>query len=391
MGIQESTKRLYAGHAFHQALTELGYKSEQFVIKDMTNAETLIAMAGDNQVGDMSTNDPIKLKAISVELQKMEVNIERMGYSMKEINAMQPRREVVEDDPPEVQERVITKTGDLWHLGKHRVLCGDSTVAGDVERVMGGEKADICVTSPPYFNQRPEYSQFESYAEYNRFLESALSNVKQIAGLPFVLVWNTGDNQPDCLPMVADQTVLIHELGFTYLDTIVWRKAGAVYSIPRSAHIRTNQKYYPALCWEPIIVFRLGETMPAFDISDVEAVSSWGMNVWEMNQVVGSEQSKIGHPAIYPVELAFRSQMSYSSRDSMVYDPFLGSGTTLIAADQLDRVCFGIEISPRYCDVIVKRYINHSRFDAAGVSVERGGKTLTWEQAERKSQLPKVV
>jgi 23S rRNA G2445 N2-methylase RlmL len=76
---------------------------------------------------------------------------------------------------------------------------------------------------------------------------------------------------------------------------------------------------------------------------------------------------------------------------AIIADPFLGSGTTLIAAAQLERICYGLEIAPKYCDVIVKRYMNHSLFDSAGVSVERKGATLSWEQAERLSKLPKVV
>ena len=159
--------------------------------------------------------------------------------------------------------------------------------------------------------------------------------------------------------MVADQTVLIHSKGFTYLDTIIWKKSGAVYSIPRSAHIREHQYFYPALQWEPIIIFRLGE-MPKFNLNDIDEVSKWHQNVWELSQVVGSQQKKIGHPAIFPLKLPYRILKSYSQRNNQVYDPFLGSGTTLIAAEQTGRICYGMEIAPRYCDVVCRRYFDYT-------------------------------
>jgi len=134
-----------------------------------------------------------------------------------------------------------------------------------------------------------------------------------------VLAWNTGDNQPDCLPMIADQTVMLNSTGLTYLEMIVWRKSGAVYSIPRSAHIRTHHKFYPALCWEPVIIFKNGK-LSSFDSDDEDAVSKYGINVWDIPQVVGLQQTKTGHPAMFPVELASRVIRAYSTRGRRTYD-----------------------------------------------------------------------
>lgn len=238
----------------------------------------------------------------------------------------------------------------------HRLIVGDCTDANTVHRLVDGPKANLVVTSPPYFNQRPEYAIFASYDAYNAFLAGVIATTMDVmAGEPFILAWNTGDNQPDCLPMIADQTVMIHGTGLTYLDTIIWKKAGAAYSIPRSAHIRTHNYFYPALAWEPIVVFRKGDTMPKFEAADADKVSAFGINVWEINQVVGSEQDKLGHPAIYPLELAERVIMAYSTRDAVVYDPFLGSGTTMLAAERLGRRGFGIELLPKYAAVICER------------------------------------
>ncbi len=104
MGIQKSTRILYKGHGVYEALLNLRCIEADFVVKDLSDAETLALLARDNALSDMSTNDPVKLKAISVELVEMNVPIQRMGYTLKEITAMQPRKEVTEDEPPAVSE-----------------------------------------------------------------------------------------------------------------------------------------------------------------------------------------------------------------------------------------------------------------------------------------------
>ncbi len=130
MAIQISRKRLYKGHAVYEALSGIGVTHADFVVKELTDAETLALLARDNALSDMSTNDFPKLKEISVKLEKMDVPIERMGQtleSMKELESDWAKSEadnrvIEEDDPPEVSEGpTTTQTGDLWHLGKHRV------------------------------------------------------------------------------------------------------------------------------------------------------------------------------------------------------------------------------------------------------------------------------
>lgn len=278
-----------------------------------------------------------------------------VGFESKELDKIFQLDTAEADDVPDARPTTDIKAGDIFTLGRHRVMCGDSTKREDVERLMDGKKADMVVTSPPYFNQRPEYAIFKTYDAYNNFLKEVVLNIKSIANNSFILCWNTGDNQPDCLPMIADQTCLIHSHGFDYIETIIWKKAGAVYSIPRSAHIRTNQHYYPAICWEPIIIFRIGKH-PQFEASDCDFVSSFGTNHWEMNQVIGSQQEKIGHPAIFPLEIPIRCLSAYSKKEAVCFEPFCGSGSTLIACEQTNRICYGMEIDPIYCQVIVDRW-----------------------------------
>ncbi|MBI5588075.1 MAG: DNA modification methylase [Deltaproteobacteria bacterium] len=278
---------------------------------------------------------------------------------------------IEKEEIPDVPVVPKTKKGDLYILGRHRLLCGNSTDMMDVERLMDGKKANLVITSPPYFNQR-EYSFWESYEAFLKDMEKVILNIKKIVKEPYAVCWNTGDSVTDRLDIPADESALFTKAGFLYRDKMAWIKAGAVLSIPRNGHIG-NGRYFPALAWEPILVFT-GEKHPEFELSDISEVNGFFKNVWEINQVVGSEQKKIGHTALFPVELARRCFLAYSKKGAICYEPFYGGGTTLIAAEKTGRVCYGMELDPGYCDVIVSRYVN-----LTGGAVVLNGKKVNWK------------
>ena len=158
---------------------------------------------------------------------------------------------------------------------------------------------------------------------------------------------------------------------------------------PRDYRIMAGAKdfvqYRPTaiqFAWDPILFWYLGKPT----VEPQAGRRDWFVS--KTSRFVLEEST--GHPCPRPIDICGYI-IQECSEVGAVLDPFLGSGTTLIAADQLDRICYGLEIAPKYCDVIVKRYINHSMFGSAGVSVERNGETLSWEEAERKSKLPKVI
>jgi DNA modification methylase len=368
---------LYKGHAVYEALNGLGVQEADFVVKDLTDAETLALLARDNALSDMSTNDPVKLKAISVELVEMNVPIQRMGYTLKEITSMQPRKEVVEDEPPAVsEEKPVTKTGDLWTLGNHRLLCGDSTRKEDVERVMGGEKAVLMATDPPYgcnvgnsgfTSQRDnidaiDADEFEG-REMQDFLELVFSAV--VPSLTDNCAWylwhaHLLQGYFAAAAAAAAAGVIIHR-------QIIWKKDMFIFG-RGDYHQRHEPCFYG---------WRKGNRPEFYGERNQDTV-------WEVDRKV--KRSEVGHPTAKPIELFAIPMRNHMVAGEVCCDPFLGSGSQLIAADQLDRICYGIEIAPKYCDVIIKRYINHVGSDEH-VSVERKGKTMTWKQA----QLPKVV
>lgn len=357
MGIQRSTRRLYKGHGVYEALLGLQCVEADFVVKDLTDAETLALLARDNALSDMSSNDPVKLKAISVELQEMGVNIERMGYTMKEITAMQPAKEVVEDDPPEVSEdEPITQTGDLWLLGDHRVLCGDSTVSEDVERVMGGEKADMVFTDPPY-NVQIDYDTHVDDLSADEWEAFTLSWYNICRGLSEQVLFTPGTGR-----------------GMGHPNFQLWYKIAPpdwiICWIKKNAVVHSSLGGFNN--WEPIFFYGKPKRKIPQDIYDIPIT---------VQADVADEHGNKLHPTPKQVKLWAAVIEDFTEDGGLVCDPFLGSGTTLIAADQLNRKCYGLEIAPKYCDVIVKRYINHVG-SSANVFVERDGKRLSWDEVQ---------
>lgn len=254
------------------------------------------------------------------------------------------------DRAAELLEKWKVETGDLWQIGEHRLLCGDSTKREDVERVMGGEEASLVITSPPYFNQR-EYSQWEEYEDYLLFVS------KIVDALPMaddcVLGVNIGSDEPARRWMPSDWWGIMRDADYLYRECIAWVKAAAVWSVPRSMHINKGH-YFPAQRWEVILVGSKGKH-PKFEINDVAKVREFDENVWNIGVVTGGEQKTLGHNAPFPVEIPERFIMAYTTKDKLIFEPFIGSGTTIVACQNLGRRGRGIEISPAYCAVTLER------------------------------------
>lgn len=257
-------------------------------------------------------------------------------------------------DIPSVPASTDIVPGDLVKLGNHLVLCGDSTSRQDVLKVTEGQYADLCVTSPPYYNQR-EYSSWDTYSDYIQFLDDVIGNIRSIANPDsFVCCWNMGSSEKDNEFTPADNYFQFLNHGFKWIDWIVWVKNSSSWTIRRSQHIDSGH-YIPAIRWESICVYLLG-SRPKFDLRDLSKVKEWQDNVWSLQKVTGQEQKKIGHPAMYPLEIPYRCILSYTQPGCLVFDPFLGSGQTLLAAEQTGRRCIGIEVNPGYVEVIARRW-----------------------------------
>jgi DNA modification methylase len=261
-------------------------------------------------------------------------------------------KEIEEDEVPEVPVDPITKPGDLWILGEHRLLCGDSTKAEDVGRLMAGAKADLCFTSPPYNSKdggyKTDYSgktkKFYNHQcddrtedEWVEFCNNVLSLVSShLESEDSPVIWNVMYTA-HCRSGYG-RTMFAGAHGLSVKETICWDKGAGFPTASRGILSRN---------WELVFVLSKGNK---YTTTQGENEPRWAK--WDIPRPKQQEE----HKATFPVDLAARAMCDFGAKGDSVYEPFCGSGTTLIAAEQLGRKCYGMEISPQYCDVIVKRW-----------------------------------
>jgi DNA modification methylase len=268
--------------------------------------------------------------------------------------------EAVEDDfdatPPEEAKTVL---GDLYEIGEHRLLCGDSTDSDAVERLMDGKKADIVFTSPPYnsntvagfekdggktgLKSQPLYINNETdnktSEDYIQFNADIFNTIKTIASVDLVILYNINYNRnsPDDFIDVVNRGREV----FSLVETIIWEKSMAI-SLAGNNLTRI---------FEFIFVFFNGKDKPKMNKTHSNECVK---NLWKISNVGANQES---HKACFPVKLVEQGINLYSKDGAILYEPFTGSGTTMVAAHQLKRKCYGMELEPKYCDVIVKRMI----------------------------------
>ena len=283
------------------------------------------------------------LKDILEEIDTGDLDMEITGFGMDEIALMMEdaHPEITEDEVPEVPVDAITKPGDLWLLGEHRVLCGDSTKAEDVSKLNDGQAPAIMITDPPYGVQYDaNWRNKAKRADGTPIGASAIGKVENDQRADWTDSWKLflGDvayiwHAGLFAPIVAKG---LNDSGFELRAQIIWAKNN--FAIGRGDY---HWKHEP--CWYAV---RKGKT--ANTTGDRTQTT-----LWEINK---PQKSDTGHSTQKPIECMARPIKNHNF--DLIYDPFLGSGTTLIAAEQLGRKCYGMEISPNYCDVIVKRWEN---------------------------------
>lgn len=242
-----------------------------------------------------------------------------------------------EDEVPEIDDSpAITKMGDLFTLGKHRLLCGDATKEGDVKRLMGGKKADMVFTDPPYgMNLDTDFSEMVGIGKGNKYQKVKGDDKEYDPSHLFrdfdyckeIFLWG-GDYFAERLPNRNDGS------------WIVWDKT--------EGGIRTNTAYDKMfgsnfeLCW-----------------SRNKHKRAMARVLWKGIFGLSKEDTKKRiHPTQKPLRLCGWFITKFSEDDNLIIDVFLGSGSTLIACEKLNRICYGMEIEPKYCDVIITRYSN---------------------------------
>jgi DNA modification methylase len=317
---------------------------------DVTPEEELRILVVDNRTTRIGQDDTTKITDILAELANTPIGLDGTGYSAGALDALidsltgTGEPEELLTDPDEVPEVVETRCqpGDLWILGSHRLLCGDSTKVDDVERLMCGAKADMMFTDPPYGVDYSGGIQFtkdgQSVKNNREKLENDNSTAIYSDFLPVALAYVDGP----CYMWFADSKGLevynaIHNNGCEIHALIIWNKTNATYAAMNAQY---KERKEPCLYFKP-----KGSTLRWCG-------STTESTVWDQARDGINEF----HPTQKPVALALKAIGNHDAKT--VLEMFTGSGSTLLAAEQLGRKCYGMEISPKYCDVIIQRWEN---------------------------------
>lgn len=348
---------IIAGHTRWKAAQKLDLERVPVIMIEMSDAKRRAFAVADNKTAEIADWDSPKLKEVLEELRSEDIDIQSLGFSDEEIRRLILDEDGDENTMPEVDSAsAVTRPGDLYVLGDHSLLCGDSRDRDSIRRLIEDRVIDHVFGGPPYFNQR-DYSHWDEYTAYLEDMRKIIQNCYDILKDGAVCVWNIANGCSTHHDHVSHHSRLFEESGFQYLDNIIWKKTGANYAIPRNFHILRNSCYYPALEWEALLVYQKPGDMPKITREGRDYMSKYHTNVWEIPAVT-NQMEQFGHPAVCPVEIPYRSTQAYSSSGASVFEPFGGSGTTLIAAEKASRKAYVMELNPAYCDVIVNRWEN---------------------------------
>lgn len=353
--------KIIAGHTTFAAAVAEGYKEVpcSFADKDgvpLTEAQEIGYSIMDNRTGEYAKWEPVKLEAklakaelLSADIGSATHGLDRAQLGFKKTPVVDPK----DDDVPEAIP--VCKPGDIWSLGKHRLMCGDSTNEANIRSLMNGSVVDCTVTSPPY-NVGLKYNQHndnQSDSDYVNMLRKVVMNLRTVASENYCLLWNVGIT-PLSLHLSLHLSLLREY--FKIKRAIAWVKSG-ITGPPVFYHTKNNpvvKNYHPGYGWEAILCCHLNnDAIKGTRLIPQEILDDCATDVWQIAQH-GSASEQSGHPGAFPVMLAER--IIYLYAEHSVFDPFLGSGSTIIACEKTDRIGFGMEIDPLYCDQVIARW-----------------------------------
>jgi len=352
-----------AGHGRLVGAKAEGYSEVPCVfVDDLTEAQKKAYILADNRYAEDAGWDSELLKVEMESLQELGFDVSLTGFDEKEIASLfDTDSEGEEDDfdvEAELKKPTFSKEGDIWHLGPHTVICGDSTEPETYKKLLGDKKVNLVCTDPPYFVAlessvgKIKNDDLDDKKGYE-FLKKAFDNFKEAMA-------------KDASIYVFYATMKARVFYDAYEDAGFKVGAGLIWRKPRAPLMRTDWKFNS----EPII---WGWRKDGKHIWYGDQKQT---NVFEFDGIKNAKEDGCGHPSSKPVPLIAYLIKQCTQTNGMVLDGFLGSASTLIACEQLGRVCFGIELEPKFVDVAVERF--RASNATAEVYVERDGEKITY-------------
>lgn len=355
---------IIAGHGRLLAAREEGYKEVPCVFADhLSEAQKKAYIIADNRMALDAGWDEELLRIEIEALQADAFDLALTGFDEKELSKLFDDGNETEDDDFNVEEELkkpcFSRAGDVWTLGRHRLVCGDSTKPEAYEILMQGRKANLVVTDPPYnvnYEGTAGKIQNDNMAseKFFDFLFDAFSNMEKVMADDASIYVFHADTEGLNFRKAFDAA------GFYLSGCCIWKKPSLVLG-------RSPYQWIHEPC-----LFGWKKSGKHQWYSDRKQTT-----VWEFEKT----KKNTDHPTMKPIPLLSYPIANSSMSNTLVLDPFGGSGSTLIACEQMDRSCNTIELDEKYCDVIVRRYIEF-KGSSEGVTVLRNGAELKFEDVE---------
>ena len=345
--LRDGTLEIIGGHQRVTAAQEMGIAEVPVVVIDVSEVDAMILNEALNRIHGTWDEPQLALHQAAISLLGGDLTL--TGFTASELLHISGGKTGLTDpdDVPDPPPEPITKTGDLWQCGTHRLLCGDATKPEDVERLMAGEKAALMATDPTYLvNYRggshpqsrvnraevkdkhwDDYHDPEMAVEF--FAKFLRLGLEHLAPNSAIYQWHANMRQG-----LVQQAW--HECGLLVHQVIIWAKS-------RGVRTHSHYMWQHEPCFYGWVEGKQPSSKPPPNVT----------TVWNVDQRGDSDNI---HPTQKPVELFERPISYHTEADEVCYEPFLGSGTTMIACERLGRRCYGMEIGPHYVDVAVKRW-----------------------------------
>ena len=360
-----TTGHVVGGHQRLTVLRDLGVTEVDCVVVEMDREkEKALNIALNKISGEW---DKEKLALLIADLQGTEFDVSLTGFDPAEIDDLfkDTVKDAVKDDEfdvaSELENPPFSKPGDVWKLGRHRLICGDSTKPETFELLMGEHKANLVITDPPYnVNYEGGAGKIKNDnmqdAAFYDFLLTAFQNTEEVmADDASIYVFHADTEGLNFRKAFADA-------GFYLSGCCIWKKQSLV--LGRSPYQWQH---------EPVLFGWKKKGKHSWYTGRKEST------IWEFDK----PKKNGDHPTMKPIPLLAYPIMNSSMSNTIVLDPFGGSGSTLIACEQTDRICYTIELDEKFCDVIVRRYIEQVG-SAAGITVMRDGLIYSYDEVAPK-------
>ncbi len=351
---------IICGHTRLLASKKLGLAEVPVhIAENLSAAQVKAYRLMDNRSHEEASWDFDLLGPELAELKGLDFDLDLTGFNSGEYEKflIDPNDDDRANSVPELHAHPVSTAGDVWLCGKHRVLCGDSTSVESVRALLGERKPQLMVTDPPYgieldseWRDRaglngcgPAESSYMKHRTEGHTNTSISSDTRAdwsqafelVPSLQMAYVWHASIYTREVLEGLL-------RIGFLYPQQIIWNKGRVVLT-------RTHYWYQHEPCWyvrkkNAPWFGKAGENSTIWDSASPKFIMG------------GSGEEKFDHPTQKPVDLMRRPILNHTKRGELVYEPFLGSGTTLAAAELTERVCCGIEVDPKYVDVVVQRW-----------------------------------